>query len=136
MITPADFAGYQAKAKGKKLPAGTLTKKGAPISAPEEQLAWQLTGADISHTREFRFHPRRKYRADFFIPPLLLVEVQGSGRHTRFLGYENDMERQAEALMLGFVVLPVTPRQVTNGKALAWIQAILTKLRRRMRNEP
>ena len=128
MISPADLAGYRARASGKHIPAGKTTKKGAPISAPEEQLAWQLTGAGIAYTREYEFHPRRKYRADFFCPPCLLIEVQGSGRHTRFLGYENDMERQAEALMLGFVMLPVTPRQITQGKAQKWIQTILAKL--------
>ena len=72
MISDADLAGYQAKASGKRIPAGKTTKKGAPISAPEEQLAWQLTGAGIAYERNYAVHPRRKWTADFFIPHCLL----------------------------------------------------------------
>ena len=55
MISPADLHGYQARASGKRIPAGKQTKKGEPISAPEEQLAWQLTGAGITYQRDYAF---------------------------------------------------------------------------------
>jgi len=132
MISEATLKGYQAKAKGAKIPQGTRLKKtGAPISEPEEELAWQLTGAGIPFRREVRFHPRRKYAADFAVgerPEVLLVEVEGQGRHQRRVGFEADAEKYAEALMLGFVVLRVTPRHIQKSLALRWITSILGQL--------
>src|SRR5256885_16223115 len=66
--------------------------------------------------REVRFHPSRKWRADFLWPtPPLIVEVEGgsfvSGRHTRGTSFEADCEKYAEAAILGYRVLRVTPRQ-------------------------
>ena len=46
-----------------------------------------------------------------------------------FVGFENDCVKYAEAMMLGYVVLRVTPRQITQGKALQWITTIVEKLK-------
>ena len=60
---------------------------------------------------------------------VMLVEVDGglyvNGGHTRGAARERDYERDAEAMLLGFRVLRVSPRQVKNGKAIAWITALL-----------
>ena len=80
---------------------------------------------------EVRFHPVRKWRADLLWrePRPLICEVEGGvfvqGRHSRGTGMEADMEKYAEALLLGYPVLRVTPRQIKNGKAVTWIQALL-----------
>lgn len=82
---------------------------------------------------EVRFHPVRRWRADLLWnqPRKLIVEVDGGtwiaggGRHNRPQGYENDNEKAAHALMAGYPVLKVTPRQVKSGEAVKWIEALL-----------
>jgi very-short-patch-repair endonuclease len=101
-------------------------------TTPAQTLAFSLRWAHIEFIPEFRFHPRRKWRADFYIPAgKILLEVDGGtwlpggGRHNRGQGYENDCEKLNEATALGFFVLRVTPRQIQNGKALEWVQHVL-----------
>ena len=105
---------------------------------PSQLLAMQLREKKIPFTAEYRFHPTRRWRADFIIhrtaspaPPALMVEVEGGGflkgggRHNRGKGFEEDMEKYAEATMMGFIVLRVTPRQILNNKAIGWILACI-----------
>ncbi len=63
---------------------------------------------------EFRFHPTRKWRADFAIPSIrLLIEIDGGiwsgGRHTRGGGFIGDMEKLNAAACLGYRVLRFQP---------------------------
>lgn len=44
---------------------------------------------------------------------------------TRGVGVEQDMEKVAEALALGYRVLKVTPKHVKDGRALDWIGRLL-----------
>ena len=101
-------------------------------SAAEEALAFQLRHATNLHfEREYRFHPDRKWRADFRIGNLL-VEVEGAirgspGRHQRLDGMTADCAKYAEAMCLGFTVLRVMPSQVRSGEALRWIERIIRR---------
>lgn len=77
--------------------------------------------------REYRFHPKRKWRFDFAWPArLVAVEVEGGtfsgGRHSRGKGFEADCEKYAEAAILGWRVLRVTTAMVNDGRALALIE--------------
>jgi very-short-patch-repair endonuclease len=80
---------------------------------------------------EVRFHPVRKWRADFLWrePHMLIVELDGGvyvqGRHSRGAGIEKDCEKFAEAMALGYRVMRVTPRHVRNGQAVQWIEKVL-----------
>jgi very-short-patch-repair endonuclease len=79
---------------------------------------------------EHRFHPTRKWRFDFAWPELkLALEIEGGlyvkGRHVRGAGAEADCVKYAEALVLGWRVLRVSPGQLRDGKALAWLTALL-----------
>ena len=116
----------------------TSTLRLANRSAAELLLAAQLEQAGIPFEREYRFHPSRKWRADFRIidnrpvcEPVtnLLIEVEGgayvAGRHTRGASFEADCEKYAAAAILGYRVIRATPRQVENGTALEWIKAAL-----------
>ena len=113
-------------------------------SPAETLLAVQLEQAGIPFEREYRFHPTRRWRADFAIvlfrhpsEPLyaapdqvdILVEVEGGayvqGRHTRGPAFEADCEKYAAAAILGYRVIRVTPRQVDDGRALSWIRQAL-----------
>lgn len=84
---------------------------------------------------EVLFHPVRKWRADYlWRAAKLIVEVDGGvfigGRHARGAGIERDCEKCAEAMMLGYRVLHVTPRHVRNGRAVGWVELLLTGRRR------
>jgi len=111
-------------------------------SDAELLLAEQLRQAGIPFEQEYRFHPERKWRADFYfarseqwIPNAivrfskLLVEIDGggfvAGRHSRGMGVQNDCEKQSAAAILGYRVIRCTPRQVSDGTALHWIQQAL-----------
>lgn len=79
---------------------------------------------------EYRFHDTRKWRFDVAIEcGKLAIEVDGggfvNGRHSRGIGIENDCEKYAEAMALGWRVLRVTPKQVQSGQALIWIEKLL-----------
>lgn len=79
---------------------------------------------------EVRFHPTRKWRADYlWREPKLIVEVDGgvfvAGRHSRGAGVESDCEKFAEAMLLGYRVLRVTTRHVRDGRAIQWIERLL-----------
>lgn len=76
---------------------------------------------------EFRFHPTRRWRFDFAWPDhKLALEIEGGvyvlGAHTRGAHFEGDCEKYAEALVLGWRVLRVTPRHIKDGRALAWLE--------------
>ncbi len=82
--------------------------------------------------REVRFHPTRKWRFDFAnAQAMLAVEIEGitkdGGRHQRRQGFIRDIHKYAEALVLGWRVLRVTPGLVLNGVAIDYIKRALTK---------
>lgn len=82
--------------------------------------------------KEFRFYPKRRWRADFaWVEHKLLVEIEGGtlghGRHTRPQGFENDCEKYNAATLLGWRVLRFTGAMVYNGTALETTRLALTK---------
>lgn len=94
-----------------------------------QQVSWAKLPAPVT---ELRFHPSRRWRFDCAWPDRkLAVEVEGGvfvqGRHSRGLGMEKDTEKYAEAAILGWTVLRVTPRQVKSGQALNWIERWLQR---------
>ena len=110
-------------------------------SQAEAELGFHLANsATFFFTREYRWHPTRKWRSDFAIwrgeptgeMPRLLVEIEGvrwdkPGRHQRAEGMEKDCEKYAEALLAGYRVLRVTPRMVRDGRALQFIERAMIK---------
>ena len=99
-----------------------------PKSAAEETFALQLRVECIAFAREYKFHPSRRWRFDFVVYNAvheIAVEIEGFGRHQRFTGFEDDCEKYAEALIYGYRVLRVTPRQVKSGQAIAWLKRLL-----------
>lgn len=92
------------------------------MSAAEEEFARQLDLCHVAYTREYRFNPDRRWRADFFLEPSLLIEIEGgvyaNGRHTRGEGYEKDCEKYNAAILAGYKLLRFTPRMVESGYAL------------------
>ena len=97
------------------------------LSALEETLALHIRAVGLPEPiREYKFDPKRRWRADFAWPEImLLVEVEGGhwtgGRHTRGAGFENDCEKYNEAALFGWRVLRLTSTHIKTGEALAWI---------------
>jgi very-short-patch-repair endonuclease len=94
----------------------------------------QLTGLP-SPAREYRFHPRRRWRFDFAWPLYkVAVEVDGGvynrGRHVRGTGFERDAEKGNEAVLQGWRVLHFTPRQIKTGTAIKTIETLMHAHRR------
>ena len=100
-------------------------------SRAEEELAFHLNVArpDLPVEREFKFHPTRRWRSDFLVGKELLVEVEGTtaefGRHQRQDGFQKDCIKYAEAMAMGYKVLRVTPKMVSDGTALMYIENVL-----------
>lgn len=103
------------------------------MSAAEDALERQLQELGLTgFVREYRFHPIRKWRFDFAHPDRkLAVEVEGfgaggmAGRHQRFMGFNQDAEKYAEAVIAGWRVIRCTTQQVRNGKAAQWVARAL-----------
>lgn len=98
----------------------------------EAQLQMQLIACGLGDhiTREFRFHPVRKWRFDFAIVKYkIAIEVEGGvwvrGRHTRPAGFINDVEKYNEAVILGWRVIRVTKEHIESGKAIDWVMRLL-----------
>lgn len=119
---------------------------GMTRSAAELLLAAQLDQAGIPYEREYRFHPKRRWRFDFVVIEekvvdvsrlfrlrptelaTIAVEVEGgsyTGGHKRGRAYESDCDKNNEAMRLGWRIYRFTPAQVEDGRAIAFIQEAL-----------
>jgi hypothetical protein len=81
-----------------------------------ETLWRALGGPELE--REFRFHPTRRWRADFaHLPSRTLIEIEGgiyvNGRHNRGAGFAADLEKYLEAALAGWRVVRLGPNELT-----------------------
>jgi very-short-patch-repair endonuclease len=91
-----------------------MAKKVTKSVAPDlflKMLQANFKGIEI--VKEFKFHPKRKWRFDYAFPFLMIaVEVDGGvwtgGRHINPAGYINDMEKLNTAASMGWLVLRIT----------------------------
>lgn len=88
----------------------------SPLEARFAMLWRSLGGPPLE--REFRFHPTRRWRADFaHLPSRTLIEIEGGiwlhGRHTTPRGFAADAEKYLEAALAGWRVLRLVDRQLT-----------------------
>lgn len=75
--------------------------------------------------REYAFHQERNWRFDFAWPSIrFAIEVQG-GCHTVREQFYKDIQKRAHALLAGWDVLEIGPREVRSGQAVAWAKSIL-----------
>ena len=97
----------------------------------EEKFAFQIKAMGIpSPTREYRFHPVRRFRFDFAWPSLkVAVEIDGGtwtgGRHTRGKGYESDCVKFNIASCEGWSVLRGTTGMVRSGDLVASLEELI-----------
>jgi len=81
---------------------------------------------------EFYAIPGRRFRWDFAFPDKkVLIEVQGAiwvkGGHSTGTGISRDAEKLNLATLAGWRTLIVTADMIKDGRALAWIQEILSQ---------
>ena len=79
-------------------------------------LLWRIA-AGPPLEREVRFHPSRRWRADFaHLPSRTLIEIEGgiyvNGRHNRAAGFAADLEKYLEATLAGWRVVRLGPSQL------------------------
>ncbi len=83
---------------------------------------------------EYRFHPTRKWRFDVCWPAVkVAVELEGGtntgGRHVRPAGYEQDVEKYNQAVVLGWRLLRFTSQQLDDDPlgCVALVVAVLAQ---------
>ncbi len=123
----AEYRGLFPIQKNKKRCSAKQTRES---SRGEVLLATHLKACKIDFEQEYKFHPKRKWRADFLITgKKILVEIEGGiwsgGRHTRGKGYLGDMEKYNQAAMMGFTVLRFSTEQVKAGVAIKQIEQLV-----------
>jgi len=80
--------------------------------------------------KEYKFHPKRRWRFDFAIPSIkLALEVEGGvfsrGRHIRPTGFIKDCEKYNNAVLLGWHVLRFPGNTVEDGTAKKFVSEYL-----------
>ena len=77
---------------------------------------WEAMGIPIPE-REYKFHPKRKWRIDFAWPDIqLALEIEGGvftkGRHTRPSGFIKDIEKYNNLTLAGWFLLRFPPNNI------------------------
>ena len=113
--------------------SGVPREVGKTVSKGEDLLENHLNALNIPFTKEFKFHPDRKWQADFRIDGMpILVEVEGgvftNGRHTRGEGYTKDCEKYSAAAVNGWFVIRGTTAQIKSGLVIQWIEKLIERL--------
>lgn len=67
----------------------------------------------IQLQEEYKFHPNRNWRADWYIPAIrTIIEYEGifsdQSRHTNRMGYAKDAQKYNEASKMGLMVIRLT----------------------------
>ena len=92
------------------------------------ELLWRAHGGPELE-KEFRFHPVRKWRADFaHLPSRTLIEIEGgiyvNGRHNRGAGFAADLEKYLEASLAGWRVVRLGPNELTANRVERLIRLV------------
>ena len=97
----------------------TVHRDAKPPSRLERRFADLWRAADGPPLEsEFRFHPQRRWRADFaHVPSRTLIEIEGGiyvqGRHNRAAGFAADIEKYLEAALDGWRVVRLGRAELT-----------------------
>ncbi len=95
-----------------------------------------LKSLGLEWVSEYRFHPVRKWRFDYFLQELTIgIEIEGGvfsgGRHTRGAGYSRDCEKYNQAQVLGFRVLRYPAHEIVKTNGLR-VYADIRELKKKM----
>ena len=105
--------------------------QGSHLEQKFEKLWAEVGGQKLE--AEFRFHPTRRWRADFYhAPSRTLIEIEGGvwgGRHTRGGGFMADSEKYLAAFLLGYSVVRLTAPQLTRENLAAVLARVAPSVR-------
>jgi very-short-patch-repair endonuclease len=142
-MTPEDFEKLRARIKasarvvkleppeetrgpGKKFQWPEPPKVPRPILTLEGRLADQMTEAGLKFERQYKWHPKRKFRADYAFPDKrILVELDGAVHRIKGR-FKSDIRKRQEAILEGWTMLPIGTDQVRDGTAVDVIVRALT----------
>ena len=93
-----------------------------------QYMLWKAYGLPEPQA-EYRFHPKRRWKADYCWPEhKIIVEIEGGiwtqGRHTRGYGFMGDMTKYNFAGLLGYRVFRFTPSQLKKGEAQLFMREV------------
>ena len=105
------------------------------MSYLEDSFALWLKTEGIKFEREYRFHPKRRWRFDFAWPDKkVAVEIEGisyeGGRHQRVGGFLEDCLKYEAALMLGWKVYRIPGPWIATQKRNVWRPEVIENLRK------
>lgn len=116
-----------------KLPNRTKKRALKPQSkkiTPETDLFTQFcaTQLHVECVREYRFYKPRMWRFDYALPEYkIAIEVEGGiwtrGRHTRPVGFINDMTKYNTATLCGWRVFRTTPSKLLSDEFTSLIRS-------------
>jgi very-short-patch-repair endonuclease len=98
------------------------------LSAGEEAFWLHCRAENLTPVREYLFHPKRRWRFDFyFANAKLAVEIEGGvgGRHQRIGGFVGDCHKYNAAGLMGIIVLRYTTAMVMDGTAINDVLSVL-----------
>lgn len=80
--------------------------------------------------QEYRFHPTRRWRADFAWPDaMVMLEVEGGiwqqGRHTRPQGFTKDLDKYNTATAMGWALIRCLPSTICGASTVSHIRRLL-----------
>lgn len=111
--------------------AAQIGMVGLPAPVRELRFAAEATGGTGKGSRaRLAAAGMQDWRFDLAWPDKrVAVEVDGggfvNGGHNRGAHMESDCAKLSTAVALGWRVLRVTPRQVKDGRALKWVEAVI-----------
>jgi very-short-patch-repair endonuclease len=97
----------------------------SPLEERFDRLWKEAGGPEL--VREHKFHPTRKWSADFaHIPTRVIIEIEGGvymrrGRHTTATGFIKDCEKYGTATLMGWTVF----RLPTPHVEMEWVEKIV-----------
>lgn len=100
----------------------------------EDKFAEALTNAGISFQRWCHLIQNRRFESDFFLPPTLVVEIEGgvwiNGRHNRPGGFISDVEKYNLYTANGLQLLRFTGKDLSAANIEATIKIVTETLER------
>lgn len=112
-------------------PAVTVTPKPSTMPAAKQQLiAWLENRTDVVY--EYRFHPTRKFRFDYYLPAYnCAIEYEGLMQHGANQGHASisgilaDIEKGNHAAEMGIRVFRAHAKSITDGSFFALMERVL-----------
>ena len=91
----------------------------------EDVLEQMLNDEGYVADREYRWHPTRKFRADFaLVQDGILIEIEGSG-HRTYTRFVSDIDKYNQATLHGWRLLRCQPKQVDEGYIIDLLEEML-----------